>query len=122
MTVLDASALLAYAQGEPGEAVVEGALDTGTAVCSAANWSEVIQQLRARGSRWDLARALFMSFGLTVEPVTIEDAERAAELWKPRSGLSLGDRLCLALGERRGEEVLTADQAWAGRPGVTIIR
>ncbi|MBM3687533.1 MAG: type II toxin-antitoxin system VapC family toxin [Actinobacteria bacterium] len=122
MTVLDASALLAYAQGEPGEAVVEGALDAGTAVCSAANWSEVIQQLRARGSRWDLARALFMSFGLTVEPVTIQDAERAAELWEPRSGLSLGDRLCLALGERRGEEVLTADQAWAGRPGVMIIR
>lgn len=122
MTVLDASALLAYAQGEPGEEVVEGALDAGTAVCSAANWSEVIQQLLARGSRWDLARALFMSFDLTVEPVTIEDAERAAELWEPRSGLSLGDRLCLALGERRGEEVLTADQAWAGCPGVTIIR
>lgn len=66
--------------------------------------------------------ALFLSFNLTVEPVTIEDAERAAELWEPRSGHSLGVRLCLALAERRGAEVLTADQAWAGRAGVTLIR
>lgn len=122
MTVLDASALLAYVQGEDGEDVVEDALATGGAVCGAANWSEVAQQLHARGGRWDLASALLLSFDLTLEPVTREDAERAAALWEPRVGLSLGDRLCLALGERRGDEVLTADQAWAGRPGVLLIR
>jgi len=122
MTVLDASALLAYVQGEPGEDLVEDALATGTAACGAANWSEVAQQLHARRGRWDLARALLLSFDLKVEPVTLQDAERAAELWEPRSGLSLGDRLCLALGERLGEEILTADQTWAGRPGVQLIR
>ena len=122
MTVLDASAMLAYVQGERGEDLVEAALATGTAVCGAANWTEVAQQLQARQGRWDLARALLLSFGLTVEPVTMEDAERAAELWQARSGLSLGDRLCLALGERRDEEILTADQAWSGCPEVRVIR
>ena len=122
MTVLDASALLAYVQGERGEDVVEAALATGDAVCGAANWSEVAQQLHARRARWDLARALLQSFDLAIEPVTLEDAERAAELWDARKGLSLGDRLCLALGERRGEEILTADRAWSGRPGVQLIR
>lgn len=120
--MLDASALLAYVQGERGEDVVEAALATGDAVCGAANWSEVAQQLHARRARWDLARALLQSFDLAIEPVTLEDAERAAELWDARKGLSLGDRLCLALGERRGEEILTADRAWSGRPGVQLIR
>lgn len=120
--MLDTSAMLAYVQGESGEDLVEAALATGTAVCGAANWAEVGQQLHARRGRWDLASALLLSFDLTIEPVTREDAERAADLWKPRSGLSLGDRLCLALGERRGDEILTADQAWAGRPGVQLIR
>lgn len=120
--MLDASALLAYVQGEEGEDVVESALATGDAVCGAANWSEVAQQLHARRGRWDLARALLLSFDLKIEPVTPEDAERAAELWRPREGLSLGDRLCLALGERRGDEILTADQAWSGRLGVQLIR
>lgn len=122
MTVLDASALLAYVQGEAGEAVVESALAAGDAVCGAANWSEVAQQLHARRGRWDLARALLLSFDLEIEPVTLDDAERAAELWEPRKGLSLGDRLCLALGERLKDRILTADQAWAGRPGVHLIR
>jgi ribonuclease VapC len=122
VTVLDASALLAYIQGEVGEDTVEDALATGNAVCGAANWSEVAQQLRARRGRWDLARALLMSFDLIVEPVTAADAERAAGMWEQGSGLSLGDRLCLALAERLGAEALTADQAWAGRPGVRLIR
>ena len=122
MTVLDASALLAYVQGEAGEEVVESALAAGDAVCGAANWSEVAQQLHARRGRWDLARALLLSFDLEIEPVTLDDAERAAEIWEPRNGLSLGDRLCLALGERLRDRILTANQAWAGRPGVHLIR
>ena len=122
MTVIDASALLAYVQGEPGEDMVEDTLATGSAVCGAANWAEVAQRIHARRGRWDLARALLLSFDLTVEPVTAQDAERAAELWELRSGLSLGDRLCFALGERLGQGILTADQAWSGRPGVQLIR
>ena len=77
--MLDASAMLAYIQGEEGEDLVEYTLTTGDAVCSAANWSEVAQQVQARQGRWDLARALLLSFGLTVEPVTMEDGRHAQD-------------------------------------------
>ena len=48
MTVLDASALLAFLQGEPGADLVEASLHAG-AVCGAANWSEVAQKVLDAG-------------------------------------------------------------------------
>ena len=111
MTVLAASAVLAFRQGEEGADLVEGALGSG-AVASAANWSEVAQKVLAHGRDWGLARALLQSFDLQVEPVSVDDAEWAAERWRAGEGLSLGDRLCLALGERLDHEVLTADRSW----------
>jgi ribonuclease VapC len=62
VTVVDASAVLAFVQGEPGADVVEDAL-TG-AVCGAANWSEVAQKVLAGGRDWDLVRALLASYEL----------------------------------------------------------
>ena len=43
------------------------------------------------------------------------DAKVVASLWPSTraSGLSLGDRACLALGLRLGVPVLTAERAWA---------
>lgn len=121
MSVLDASAVLAWAQGEPGSDVVEGVLVAG-AVCGAANWSEVAQKVRAAGRDWFLLKALLEDYSLTIEPVTAEDAERAAASWRPGSGFSLGDRLCLALAERRADAVWTADTAWGTQGGVRQIR
>ena len=57
-----------------------------------------------------------------MEPVTIADAERAAEISVHGSGLSLADRICIALGTRLGETVLTSDKAWAEHPGVELLR
>ena len=118
MNVFDASALLTFLQGERGAIEVEQALKNGGA-CGAANWSEVAQKIRAHGRDWDLSRALLASYGLQVEAVTVDDAEWAAHRWTPGEGLSLADRLCLALGERLDADILTADQAWgtAGRVG-----
>jgi len=121
MRVLDASALLAFLQGEPGADEVEAALADG-ASCGAANWSAVAQRVHSSGRDWSLARALLESFALAVEPVTIEDAEWAATRWRRKDGLSLGDRLCLALGHRLDVEVLTADSAWGHGTGVRQIR
>lgn len=120
MTVLDASALLAFLKGEPGAAAVESCLTDG--VCGAANWSEVAQKIRQAGADWPLARELLTSRGVTVEPVTAADAESAAGLWRAGSGLSLGDRLCLALGDRLAQEILTTDTAWTGHPNVILTR
>ncbi len=119
--VLDASALLAFLQGEPGADVVEEQL-AGDAVCGAANWSEVAQKVLAAERDWDLARALLRSYDLRVEPVTEDDAERAARRWRAGEGLSLADRLCLALADRVALPVWTADTSWGAGPGINQIR
>ena len=122
MDVFDASALLVLLQQEPGADVVEQGLASGSGVVSAANWSEVAQKVRSAGADWSLARAVLASHGVQVEPVTREDAERAAALWARGSGLSLADRLCLATGERLGATVWTADAAWGSSGRVRQVR
>jgi ribonuclease VapC len=119
--VLDASALLAFVAGEPGADVVEESLTAG-AVCGAANWSEVAQKVHQAGRDWDLVRALLLSYGLTIAPVEAADAERAAVRWRSGQGLSLGDRLCLALADRLECLVLTADTQWGDGDGIRQIR
>jgi ribonuclease VapC len=101
--------------------VAEEGLQAGGA-CSTANWSEVAQKVRAHGRDWSLARALLASYDLHLEPVTVADAELAAATWSPGSGLSLGDRLCLALAQRLGGTVWTADAAWGSTETVRQIR
>lgn len=119
--MLDASAILAFVQGEAGAGVVESALSDDPR-CSAVNWSEVAQKVLGAGRDWDLVRGLLLSCDIEVEPVSAADAEWAARRWKPGEGLSLADRLCLALAERLDCEVLTADRSWHPSPRVTQIR
>jgi ribonuclease VapC len=112
--VLDASALLAWLQGEPGADAV-GAHLADAAVC-AANWSETWQKLAQRGVDADRATRRLRALGVRVEPLTAEDAVAAARLWSDTrtAGLSLGDRCCLALAQRLEAVAVTADTAWAG--------
>ncbi|MGH3274924.1 MAG: PIN domain-containing protein [Streptosporangiaceae bacterium] len=121
MNVFDASALLVFLQGEQGAAHVEVPLRDGGA-CGAANWSEVAQKIRAHGRNWDLSRALLVSYGVRVEPVTVADAEWAARKWTPGQGLSLADRLCLALGDRLAADIWTADLAWGTSGRIRQVR
>jgi ribonuclease VapC len=119
--VLDASAILAFVHGEAGADIVETAL-TADPRCGAANWSEVAQKVLAAGRDWDLVRALLVSYGVRVEPVVLDDAEWAARRWKRGEGLSLADRLCLALAERTDCDVVTADETWGSANRVRQIR
>ncbi len=121
LTVFDASALLAFLQGEDGSVMVESYLEAG-GICGAANWSEVAQKVRGHCRDWVLSRALLLSYGLVIEPVTADDAERAAKSWNPGQGLSLADRLCQALGDRLDVPVLTADRAWGSEGRIRQIR
>jgi len=121
VNVFDASALLTFLQGEPGATEVEQALGDGGA-CGAANWSEVAQKVRAHGRNWDLARALLASHGVQVAAVTADDAEWAARRWVPGEGLSLADRLCLALADRLDADIWTADQAWGTGGRIRQVR
>jgi len=119
--VLDASAILAFLGDELGSDIVEEHLLAGAA-CAAANWSEVAQKSLAAGRDWSTASALLLSYPLTIAAVTKEDAEWAARRWRRGDGLSLGDRLCLALSARLGVDAVTADQAWGDDPPIRQIR
>lgn len=121
--VIDASVILAWLQDEPGSDVAERHLMEG--IIGAANWSEVLQKARQHGAQPGVVGRLLGSFGLQVVDVTGEDAERAAEMWRPGSALSLADRLCLALGLRLGIAVVTTDSAWKSvrrGPKVILVR
>lgn len=111
--VLDASALLAFLHGEPGEAQVSASLDG--ARLSAVNWSEVLQKSLQREVDIDGMQQEFVEVGVVFEPFSSQQAEIAARLWTETrgQGLSLADRACLALALERQSPVLTADRAWA---------
>lgn len=121
MSVVDASALLAFVQDEDGGNQAEAVLASG-ASCGAANWSEVAQKIRAAGRDWGLVRALLISYDLTIESVVEADAEWAAHRWRKGEGLSLADRLCLALGERLDVDVWTADASWGSGGRIRQLR
>ena len=119
--VLDASAILAFVEGEAGASTVEAALEE-SACCSAVNWSEVAQKVRASGRDWPLVRSLLAAYDLDVEPVTESDGEWAALRWRAGEGLSLADRLCMALAERLDGIAITADSSWGHSDRVRQIR
>ena len=122
MIVLDASAILALLREEPGHDLVDQAMESDTAHCGAANWSEVVQKILARGDNWSAMQQVLESYDLVIEPVTRLDAEKAAALWVDRPSLSLGDRLCLALAHRLGAVAMTADAAWGTGSDIQQIR
>ena len=111
--VLDASAVLAYLQGEPGGDLV--AEQMAAAVIGAVNLSEVIAKLVDKGLDEAAVDETLQSIGL--EAVAFDAAQaRAAGLMRMATrqrGLSLGDRACLALAKARGAPALTGDRAWA---------
>jgi ribonuclease VapC len=118
--VLDASAALAYLQGEPGADEVLKLLD-GSAI-SAVNWSETLRKTAALGIDPAVVIARLLPMGLEVFPFDAEDAERAARLWPATRvfGLSLGDRACLALAQRLGVPAVTTDRIWAQLSGMAV--
>lgn len=110
--VLDASAILALLRSEPGSEQVEDVI--ADALVSVVNESEVISKLIWRGQT--SAQGLDVVRGLPYRLISLDVnlARRAGVLWHvtKAQGLSLGDRCCLALAEREGLPVFTADTRW----------
>jgi PIN domain nuclease of toxin-antitoxin system len=114
LTVLDASALLALIHEEPGAELVAEAM-TGSAI-GTPNLAEVVGKLVDAQIDASAVRPLVVAAGVTVEPLTADDAELAGALRAITGGqqLSLGDRCCLALAIRSTPPiVMTADHVWA---------
>ena len=110
--VLDASAILALVNGEPGADVVR--VRIAHSVVSTVNVAEVGTKLVDWGMSSAGLRHVMLNLGFEVQPFDAGQAVAAAALRAvTRShGLSLGDRACLALAQATGLPVLTADRAW----------
>ena len=76
----------------------------------------------AHGRDWGIAHSLLKSYGLVIEAVREDDAEWAARRWRRGEGLSLADRLCLALGTRLDADIHTADRTWGTDGRIRQIR
>jgi PIN domain nuclease of toxin-antitoxin system len=112
--VLDASALLALINDEPGSEVVAAALPE--AAITIVNLTEAVTKMIDIGiparDAWTEAADLVP----TVVDFGRELGHRSALLRTATRGLGLsfGDRACLALAEQLGKPALTADRAWQG--------
>jgi len=109
LAVLDASALLALLQEERGADEVELFLDG--ALMSCVNLSEVLQKAgqcaQIEGLEYDL-----QALGIAFRPFDVETARSTAGMWSRGTGLSLGDRACLALAEQVGGTAITTERRW----------
>ena len=111
--VLDASAILAFIQGEPGSEKLTPELLSGS-ICSAVNLAEVHGKLVSRGWSVDEAWEDAFSPAQEVIPFDLSQARIAGDLVTHTRtlGLSLGDRACLALALSLKAPVYTTEQAW----------
>ena len=119
--VLDSSAILALLLGEAGSEAVAASLDR--AAVSAVNESEVLAVLMRRGATAEEAVAALAMLDVASVALDSRLATSAARLEAPTrpSGLSLGDRCCLALAQHLGRPALTADRSWADASGAVTV-
>lgn len=110
--VIDASAMLALIKKEPGAEYVRARISRSLA--STVNLAEVGAVLSDWGLSDDDIRTVTIKLGVESAPFDLHQAQISAELRRPTrsSGLSLGDRACLALARSTALPALTADRTW----------
>ena len=110
--VVDASALLAVLNQEPGSDKLTAELLSDSAA-STVNLAEVHGKLLRLGAS-DEAWENLLSLIREPVPFTAEHAKLTGDLVSSTApfGLSLGDRACLALGISLNAPIYTADKSW----------
>lgn len=110
---MDASAIMAIANDEPGGDFVRRRL-AGSKM-SLVNAIEVGTKLMDKGFSSDEAWGALELLDITLVDLDAELATAAIALREQtrEKGLSLADRTCLALAIREGLSAVTADRAWA---------
>lgn len=114
--VLDASAVLAFLKAEPGADVVRQYLSG--ACLSTVNLLEVLET--SQRFEQGLDKTVRLLRGWHVEFVPFDEQQvLAANVIKQQvgtAGVSLADRVCLALAKTRSLPVITADRRWVTLP------
>ena len=110
--ILDASALLALIHQEKGSDIVKPLIKV--AVMSTINVSEVLTALQRADIFPKDALVSISDIIQNIIPFDIEQAQLTAELspFTKSKGLSLGDRACIALGQKLQLPIYTADKIW----------
>jgi ribonuclease VapC len=111
--VIDASALMALFQEEPGSDKVAQAVKDGAAI-STVNLSEIASKLNELHTPQTLIQDAINGLELTIVDFNAEFAYKVG-LLRPLTrllGLSLGDRACLALAQHLNLPALTSDRLW----------
>ena len=110
--VVDASAAFAMLNDEPGAEKVRGLQSA--SIMAAINLGEVVSIYARAGIAADEIEASLRILEIKIVPVDRQLAFDAGLLLPlcQKAGLSLGDRICLALAWQRGCPALTADRAW----------
>lgn len=110
--VIDSSVFLASINREAGGERLAEYLDA--AVIPVTTYTEVLTRLLDADMPMDEAEGIMASFGVPTIDVTLPLAKRAAEFRSVtrRHGLSMGDRICLAVAESLGATAVTADRQW----------
>jgi ribonuclease VapC len=120
--VLDASALLALLNEEPGSELVATLIEEGAAI-STVNLSEVVAKLSEAGMPQEAIHEALDPLGMTIVDFNNMFAYKAAwlRLVTKKAGLSFGDRACLALAQQLALPATTTDRVWESLSiGVTI--
>ena len=108
--VLDASAILALLNNEPGADRVQEVLMDKACTMSVVNWSEVVRKLVLRSQPVESVAQSLMGLGLAFQDFNYRQATATAQIMA--LSLSLGDRACLALSLELSATALTADKIW----------
>jgi ribonuclease VapC len=111
--VLDASAVIAVLNSEPGAEIVLGVL--AGSVISAVNYSEILKKTIERNGSPERVSGIIRDLAVAIIPFDESHAAAAAALYpeaKPH-GMSFADRACLSLGVLRRLTVMTAERKMA---------
>lgn len=125
--VLDASALLAMLNDEPGGVKVASIIASSR--ISTVNYAEVVSHYIRLGMPEREVDSMLDPLPMTIVAADKALAQLAGRLRSVTAdaGLSLGDRFCLALAIRDGSPAWTADKTWrtvadAAKAEVVVIR
>ena len=118
--VMDASAVLALLQREPGAEHV----NLRGAVMNSVNFAEVVQKTVARERPADMLLRELTLLGLSITSFSPQEAQLAGELYRQTKthGLSLADRSCLSTAQLLGAVAVTADRHWSEVPHGVEVR
>lgn len=114
VAVLDASAIFAIIKGEPinfaSEDILEHAVAITYNIAEVAN-KMVLKKQVTHKEIWILLESM-ISHPYNIDMQLSELATSFSELIDKSSGISLGDKYCLALGKLLDKPIYTADRAW----------